>query len=75
MPVVLGQMCCFMERYVILIDGGAQIYLLGALGDYVINFEEAMWFTDILEAKQYVDRHGIERITTVRKIVLSGRDI
>lgn len=48
---------------------------MGAHGDYVINFEEAMWFTDILEAKQYVDRHGIERITTVRKIVLSGRDI
>lgn len=62
-----------MERYYIFIDSGDQAYLLGLRGDYVTSIEEAMWFSDVLEAKLYVDRHGLERITTVRKIVFKER--
>ena len=58
-----------MERYYIFIDAGDQIYLLGLHGEYVIHIEDAMWFSDVFEAKLYVERHGLERITTVRKIV------
>lgn len=60
-----------MERYYIFIDSGDQIYLLGLHGEYVTRIENAMWFADILEAKVYVDKHGLERITTVRKIIHS----
>ena len=62
-----------MERFYIFIDSGDQAYLLGLHGDYVTSIEEAMWFSDVLEAKLYVDRHGLERITTVRKIVFKER--
>lgn len=58
-----------MEQYYIFIDAGDQVYLLGSHGDYVTSIEEAMWFSDILEAKLYVERRGLERITDVRKIL------
>ena len=59
-----------MERYYIFIDSGDRIYLLGIHGEYVTRIEDAMWFGGILDAKIYVDKHGLERITTVRKVVM-----
>ena len=61
-----------MERYYIFVDSGDQVYLLGLHGEYVTRIEDAMWFGDILEAKVYVDKHGLERITTVRKVLLDS---
>lgn len=60
-------------RYYIFIDSGDQVYLLGLHGEYVTCIEDAMWFDDVLQAKIYVDKHGLERITTVRKVILSER--
>lgn len=62
-----------MERYYIFIDAGDKVFLLGAHGDYVTHIEEAMWFSDVLEAKLYVERRGLERITAVRKISQQNR--
>lgn len=62
-----------MERYYIFIDAGDQVFLLGSHGDYVTHIEETMWFSDVLEAKLYVERRGLERITAVRKISQQNR--
>lgn len=62
-----------MERYYIFIDAGDQTYLMGLHEDYVTSIKDALWFSDVLEAKLYVERRGIERITTVRKILLTER--
>lgn len=64
-----------MERYYIFIDAGDQVFLLGSYGDYVTHIEEAMWFSDGLEAKLYVERRGLERITAVRKISQQNRTL
>lgn len=62
-----------MERYYIFIYAGDQVFLLGTHGYYVTQLEEALWFSDILEAKLHVEHRGLERITTVRKITQQKR--
>lgn len=47
---------------------------MGLHEDYVTSIKDAMWFSDALEAKLYVEWRGIERITTVRKSCLQNAE-
>lgn len=57
-----------MEKYIILVSAGEQTFLLGSRGEYVTTLKGAMKFSDALEAKTYIDKHGMEKITLVRKV-------
>lgn len=59
-----------MERYLIFVDAGDQTFLLGKHGEYVTLLGEAMKFAEPYDAKLYIDKHGLEHITSVRKIQL-----
>lgn len=59
-----------MVKYIILVSAGEQAFFLGNYGEYVSTLDEALKFNDVLDAKIYVDKHGLEKITSVRKIHL-----
>lgn len=50
-------------------NGGDNMYVLGKTGHYEIELSKAMTFTDKLDAIIYVEKHGLERIATIRKVV------
>lgn len=54
--------------YYIFMNGGDKMYVLGKTGQYETDLSEAMTFTDKLDAIIYVEKHGYERIATIRKI-------
>ena len=55
--------------YYIFINGGDKIYVLGKTGDYETNLTEAVSFNDKLSAIMYVEKYGLEKIATIRKVV------
>lgn len=44
------------------------MYLLGKHGEYVSSLKDALKYDDALDAKIYIDKHGMEKITCVRKV-------
>lgn len=54
--------------YYIFMNGGDKMYVLGKTGQYETDLSEAMSFTDKLDAIIYVEKHGYERIATIRKV-------
>ena len=54
--------------YYIFMNGGDKMYVLGKTGQYENDLSEAMTFTDKLDAIIYVEKHGYERIATIRKV-------
>jgi len=42
--------------------------MIGKTGQYVRKFKNALTFTKKIDALKYVDRHGYNRIATVRQI-------
>lgn len=42
--------------------------MIGKTGQYVRKFKNALAFTKKIDALEYVDRHGYNRIATVRKV-------
>jgi len=54
--------------YYIFMNGGDKMYVLGKTGQYETDLSEAMTFTDKLDAIIYVEKHGYERIATIRKV-------
>lgn len=62
-----------MDRYLIFVFAGEQTFLLGRHGEYVDTLDQAMKFNDVLDAKIYIDKHGIEKITSVRRIQFQVR--
>lgn len=54
--------------YYIFMNGGDKMYVLGKTGQYETDLPEAMTFTDKLDAIIYVEKHGYERIATIRKV-------
>ena len=56
--------------YYIFVNGGDKMFLLGSDGKYLEDNDasEAMTFNDILDAVTYVEKHGLQRLTTIRKV-------
>lgn len=54
--------------YYIFMNGGDKMYVLGKTGQYETDLSDAMTFTDKLDAIIYVEKHGYERIATIRKV-------
>ena len=54
--------------YYIFMNGGDKMYVLGKTGQYETKLSEAMSFTDKLDAIIYVEKHGYERIATIRQV-------
>lgn len=46
------------------------MYLLGSDGKYLEdnNADEAMTFNDIIDAVTYVEKRGLQRLATIRKV-------
>lgn len=58
------------STYYIFVNGGDKIYLLGSDGNYLqeYNADEAMQFGEKIDAVIYIEKHGLEKIATVRKV-------
>ena len=56
--------------YYIFVNGGDRMFLLGSDGKYLEDNDasEAMTFSDILDAVTYVEKHGLQRLATIRKV-------
>ena len=54
--------------YYIFMNGGDKMYVLGKTGQYETDLNEAMTFTEKLDAIIYVEKHGYEKLATVRKV-------
>ena len=52
---------------IIAINFGVGLRLIGNTGQYVKEFADAMKFANEIEAYEYIERHGIEKISSVRK--------
>ena len=58
------------SQYYIFVNGGDRTYLLGSDGKYLEdnNADEAMTFNDIIDAVTYVEKRGLQRLATIRKV-------
>lgn len=54
--------------YYIFVNGGDKMYVLGKTGQYEEELSNAMTFADKMDAIIYVEKHGYERIATIRKV-------
>lgn len=54
--------------YYIFITHGDVPMMIGKTGQYVRKFKNALSFAKKIEALEYVDAHGYDRITTVRQL-------
>ena len=54
--------------YYIFMNGCDKMYVLGRNGQYETELSKAIKFTDKLDAIIYVEKHGYERISTIRRI-------
>lgn len=53
---------------IIAINSGVGLRMIGNTGQYVKEFTDAMKFADEIEAYEYIERHGLEKISSVRKL-------
>ena len=54
--------------YYIFMNGGDKIYMIGKTGQYEEEMSKAMTFSDKIDAIIYVEKHGYEKIATIRKV-------
>lgn len=54
--------------YYIFMNGGDKMYVLGKTGQYEEELSKAMTFAEKFDAIVYVEKHGYERIATIRKV-------
>lgn len=54
--------------YYIFMNGGDKMYVLGKTGQYETDLSEAMTFAEKIDAIIYVEKHGYERLATIRKM-------
>ena len=52
---------------VIAINSGVGLRMIGNTGQYVKEFADAMKFANEIEAYEYIERHGLEKLSSVRK--------
>ena len=55
------------QTVIIAINSGVGLRLIGNTGQYVKEFADAMKFADEIEAYEYIEWHGLEKISSVRK--------
>ncbi len=53
--------------YIFIISGDVPM-MIGKTGQYVRKVKNALSFTEKIDALEYVDKHGYNRIATVRRI-------
>ena len=58
------------SQYYIFVNGGDRTYLLGSDGKYLEdnNADEAMTFSEILDAVTHIEKRGLQRLATIRKV-------
>lgn len=56
------------EKWYIFMIGLDKAYVLGKTGDYETEISNGMSFSEKIDAIEYVEKHGYQRITTIRKI-------
>lgn len=54
--------------YYIFINGGDKMYVLGKTGRHETDLSEAITFTETYDAIVYIEKHGYQRIATIRKV-------
>ena len=54
--------------YYIFMNGGDKMYVLGRTGQYETELSNAMTFTEKIDAIIYVEKHGYEKIATIRQV-------
>ena len=54
--------------YYIFMNGGDKMYVLGRTGQYEEELSKAMTFSDKYDAIIYVEKHGYQKIATIRKV-------
>ena len=55
------------QTVIIAINSGVGLRMIGNTGQYVKEFADAMKFANEIEAYEYIERHGLEKISSVRK--------
>lgn len=61
--------------YYIFMNGGDKMYVLGKTGRYETALYEAMTFTEKYDAIVYIEKHGYERIATIRRVKISDKKV
>lgn len=56
-------------KCLIQLDGGDGLLFVGSYGERTTNMQEAVIFQDELDAHIYIDKHGLNRIAKVRRII------
>jgi len=56
--------------YYIFVNNGERLYLLDKDGNYLEDNDstKAMTFSDIIDVAVYIEKHGLQRIATIRKV-------
>ena len=54
--------------YYIFMNGGDKMYVLGKTGQYEEELSKAMTFSDKYDAIVYIEKHGYQKIATIRKV-------
>lgn len=49
-------------------NGGDKMYILGKTGQYEEELSKGMAFSDKMDAIIYVEKHGYQKIATIRKV-------
>ena len=55
------------QTVIIAINSGVGLRMIGNTGQYVKEFTNAKKFADEIEAYEYIERHGLEKLSSVRK--------
>ena len=55
---------CLVQLY-----GAEGLYFLERSGEYTDNIQDSLIFKDELDAHIYIDKHGLRKLSKVRKIV------
>ena len=55
------------EKWYIFMIGLDKAYVLGESGKYEREISMGMWFSEKIDAIEYVEEHGYQRITTIRR--------
>lgn len=53
----------------IFIPGGQYAYVIGKTGQYESELSKALPFCEWIDALTYVEKHGYEKIATIRKVL------
>ena len=57
------------QTVIIAVNSGVGLRMIGNTGQYVKEFANAMRFADEIEAYEYIEKHGLEKLSSVRKIL------